>query len=80
MSLLRSLFPCISYSSVEATIYSRAVLAWKASQQSVEVSLEISVVCTLHALLKQNLYGKGKSSEVLAVHRNILDIRPSGFL
>lgn len=43
-------------------------------------SLEISAVCTFHALLKQNLYGKGKSSEVLVVYRNILDIRPPGFL
>lgn len=54
-------------------------IGMKDQSVSAEASLEVSVVCNFHALLKQNLYGKGKSSEALVVYRHILDIRPSGF-
>lgn len=54
-------------------------IGMKDQSVSVEASLEVSAVCTFHALLNQNLYGKGRSSEVLVVYRHILDIMPSGF-
>lgn len=54
-------------------------IGMKDQSVTVEASLKVSVVCTFHALLKQNLYGKGRSSEALVVYRHILDIRPSGF-
>lgn len=54
-------------------------IGMKDQSLSVEASLEVSVVCTFHGLLKQNLHGKGKSSEAVVVYRHVLHIRPSGF-
>jgi len=72
-------FSYTNFTLVKDSHVSVIYIGMKDQSVSFEASLEVPLVWTFHALLKQNLYGKRKSSEALVVYRHILDIRPSGF-